>query len=98
MVLRFVVSGPTSRDGFANHLVNLLPVFARQRDQYFRTFSRIANRLRCKTLELRLHEEHDEYIFADDHARGGLICKLCVECVTELSKELDRFLQIPNRQ
>src|SRR5262245_15060955 len=66
---RFAVSmGGRPIDQF----VHLPTVLARKRDQHLRTLSGIRNGLRGELLELRVSQQHDVSVFAQDHAGGGL--------------------------
>ena len=61
---------------------------------HFSIFWRIANFLFSKCLKKFFNQEHDKYIFTNNHTCCVLISKLRVELKTKFGKELYRFIEI----
>jgi hypothetical protein len=78
---------PASVNRGRNHVIHALPAFAGQAYEHFRSFRRIANFLGREAGKFFLCQQHDEYIFANDHAGGGFIGKLRIESETEPGKK-----------
>jgi hypothetical protein len=51
-----------------------------------------------EVLEAVLHEQHDEDVLVDDHARGLVVGELGVELKTKLGEKAHRGLQVLDRQ
>src|SRR5262249_54082367 len=88
IVLGFHVGAAAGRDRLRDQFVHLPTVLARKRDQHLRTLGGIRNGLGGELLELRVSQQHDVSVFAQDYAGGGFVGELSVEVEAEFPEEI----------